>query len=274
MKEAGFIDGENVVIEYRWAEDRNEQMAALVADLVRRQVAAIVPVSTPAALAAKAATSTIPIIFAVGGDPVGSGLVRTLNRPDSNITGSTFISTGLDGKRFELLHELVPTAAVVGAIVNPTNPNAEEQTKGVQAAAAQLGLQLHLQPASSGREIDIAFRNLTELRVQAVHIGGDTLFGNRRAQLVVLSARYVLPASYNAREDAMAGGLLSYGANQIEAYRQTGIYVGKVLKGTNPADLPVMQPTKFEWVINLSTAKALGIEVPGGLLARADEVIE
>jgi ABC-type uncharacterized transport system substrate-binding protein len=275
LSEAGYVDGQNVTIEYRWAEGRLDQLPALVADLVQRRVAVIAATSTPAALAAKAATTTIPIIFEMASDPVRLGLVASLNRPGGNITGVTNANVGIAPKRLQLLHELVPTASAMALLVNPAHPTlAETNTKELQAAARALGLELHVLNASTERDFDEVFTKLIQLRAGGLVIGPDTFFTSRREQLASLTVRHAVPTIYQNREFAAAGGLLSYGADTADAYRLTGKYVGRVLKGEKPADLPVQQATKIELYINLKTAKALGVTVPNTLIGRADEVIE
>jgi putative tryptophan/tyrosine transport system substrate-binding protein len=275
LKEAGYIEGQNVAIEYRWAEGQNDRLSALAADLVARPVAVIAAGGVQAALAAKAATMTIPIVFEGGPDPVELGLVASLNRPGGNITGVSNFAAVLVAKQFELLRETVPNSAVIGVLVNPTSPSLAESTaRDAQAAGRSLGTQIHILNASTKDQIDAAFASLVRVRPDALLIGGDAFFSSRRVQLITLATRQGLPTIYNAREYPTAGGLMSYGASLVDAYRQTGVYIGKILKGANPAELPVMQPTKFELVINLTTAKAFGLQIPDRLLARADEVIE
>jgi len=275
LGETGYVQGQNVAIEYRWAEGYNDRVLALAAELVRRQVAVIVATGgNIVALAAKAATSTIPIVFTTGGDPVLMGLVTSLNRPGGNITGISALTGLLGAKRLEILHELVPKAAMIGVVMNPTNPSAEAYARELQEAARSRGQQIHILNASTDGEIDIAFASLVQLRAGAVLIVTDTFFTGWRDQLVALAARYAIPAIYDIRDFAAAGGLISYGTNFADLYRQAGLYAGRILKGEKPADLPVVQPTKFDLVINLNTAKALGLDIPPTLLARADEVIE
>jgi ABC-type uncharacterized transport system substrate-binding protein len=264
-----------VTIEYRWAEGRADRLPALVADLVQRRVAVIAATSTPAALAAKAATTTIPIIFEMASDPVQFGLVASLNRPGGNVSGVTNANVGIAPKRLQLLHELVPTAGVMALLVNPANPTlAEPNTKELQAAARALGLELHVLNASTERDFDEVFAKLIQLRAGGLVIGPDTFFSSRSEQLATLGVRHGVPTIYQNREFAVAGGLLSYGADTADAYRLTGKYVGRVLKGDKPADLPVQQATKVELFINLKTAKILGLNVPNTLIGRADEVFE
>jgi putative tryptophan/tyrosine transport system substrate-binding protein len=274
LKETGYVEGENVVIEYRWAEGRYDRLAGMAADLVRRQVNVIAAMNTLAALAAEASKTQIPIVFVTAGDPVRLGLVVSLNRPGRNITGITQLGSELVSKRLGLLRDLIPTATTIGLLVNPTDPRSKTQIKDMQEAARALGLQIHILNASTEPEINSAFAKSAELRVGALIVGTGELFNSRTEQLAGWAARQGLPAIYQAREFVTAGGLMSYGASRTDAFRQAGIYVGRVLKGEKPADLPVSQSTKFELVINLKTAKALGVTIPSGVLAIADEVIE
>jgi putative tryptophan/tyrosine transport system substrate-binding protein len=274
LADAGYVERRNVAIEYRHAEGDYDRLPALAADLVRRQVAVIVAVPTPAAVAAKAATATIPIVFVGGEDPVKVGLVANLARPGGNVTGASLLFAELGPKQLGLLRELVPTAARVGLLVNPSNMNAGDVTKDVTAAGAAMGLQIEVVQAGNILEIDAAFASLVRKRVDALVTGTDSFFFNRRLQLATLATRHAIPAVYNAREYAEAGGLMTYGTSLIEAFRQVGAYTVRILQGAKPADLPVVQSSKFEFVINLSTARALGLEIPPTVLARADEVIE
>jgi putative ABC transport system substrate-binding protein len=276
LNEAGFTEGRNVTIEYRWADDQNDRLPALAADLVRRQVAVIVAAgSTPAALAAKAATSTIPIVFYVGVDPIAVGLVASLAHPGGNITGVTTLNAEVVPKRLELLHELIPTATIIALLVNPTSPTlAETSTREAQVAAHALGLQLDVLEASTERDLDKVFATAVHLQAGAILITPDAWFNSLSKQLAALALRYAIPTIYQFREFAAAGGLLSYGGNVSEFNRQIGVVTGRILNGEKPADLPVQQSITMEQFINLKTAKALGISVPTALLVRADEVIE
>ena len=275
LTQSGYVDGRNVTIEYRWAEGRNDRLPALVADLIQRPVAAIVGLNTTAAVrAAKAATSTIPIVFAIGADPVEVGLVANLNRPSGNVTGVTFFANALAAKRLELLRVLIPTGEAIGFLVNPDNPNAGSDTRNVQVAAQALGLRLYVQNASSERDFGATFAAFVQQRVDAIFVNVDPVFTIGRDKLVALASRHAIPAIYDRHEFVAGGGLMSYGASLTDTMRQAGNYTGRILKGENPGDLPVQLPTKFELVINLKTAKALGLEVPPTLLGRADEVIE
>jgi ABC-type uncharacterized transport system substrate-binding protein len=276
LKNAGFVEGQNAAIEYRWAENEMDRLPELAADLVRRQVAVIVtPGGLPSALAAKAATSIIPIVFVVSEDPVRLGLVASLARPSGNLTGINFFSGELTAKRLELLRELVPAATRVAVLVNPANaPNTETTLKEVEAAARAIGLQIQVLNASTIREINAAFATFARERPDALFVGIEPFFNGRRTQLVHLATRHAVPASYPARDFAEAGGLMSYGADIADVWRQVGSYAGLILKGAKPADLPVVQSSKFELVINTQTATMLGLDVPPMLLARADEVIE
>jgi putative ABC transport system substrate-binding protein len=275
LGETGYVEGQNVTIEYRWANDQYDRLPALAADLARRQVSVIAATTTLAALAAKAATTTIPIVFESSGDPVQFGLVTSLNRPGGNVTGVTQLTQGLVPKELELLHELLPTARVMVLLVNPTNPSvAETTTKEVQAAARTLGLDFHVLNASTERDFDVAFANVIQLRAGGLVIAADVFFTGHSEQLAALAARHAVAAVYKGREFAAAGGLMSYGSDITDSYRLAGVYTGRILKGEKPADLPVQQATKIELIINLKTAKALGINVPNTLIGRADEVIE
>jgi putative ABC transport system substrate-binding protein len=273
LAEAGYQEGQNVSLEFRWAEGQYGRFGDLAADLVRRQVNVIVtPGSAAAALAAKAATTTIPIVFGTGGDPVQQGLVASLNRPGGNATGVNFFTVEVVAKRMQLLRELVPEAKRIAVLVNPTDPEGYQTLPDVQVAIG--GEQVLVREVATGRDIDAAFANMVREKVDALFVGPGTFFNTRRVQLAVLTARYALPAAYPTRGYPEVGGLMSYGADVLDAFRQVGLYTGRVLRGTKPADLPVLQSTKFELVINFNTARALGLEVPPSLLARADEVIE
>jgi ABC-type uncharacterized transport system substrate-binding protein len=274
LAEAGYVEGRNVAIEYRFAEGKYDRLPPLAAELVRRQVAVIVAVPTPAALAAKAATTTIPIVFAAAEDPVKVGLVGDLARPSGNVTGGSILFAELGPKQLGLLRELVPAATRIGLLINPSNVNADDLIQGLTAASAAMGVQIEVVQASSILEIDAAFASLVRKGADALVVGTDSLFFNRRLQLATLATRHAVPAIYNAREYAEAGGLISYGTSLTEALRRVGMYTGRILQGAKPGDLPVVQSSKFEFVINLSTARALGLEIPPTLLARADEVIE
>jgi putative ABC transport system substrate-binding protein len=274
LKEAGYVEGQNVAIEHRWAEGQFGQLPALAADLVRRRVAVILAFGGPAALAAKAATMTIPIVCATGVDPVAMGLVVSLNRPGANVTGITVLSTELLPKRLQLLHELIPNAAVFGVLADPAIPDIQPVITALQAAARTLGLQLVVENARTDSDLETAFETFLERQVGAVLVGNSAFYVSRREQLVALAAHRALPAMYPSREDALAGGLLSYGSSLGYGLHQAGIYTGRILKGEKPADLPVQQVTKIDLVINLKTAKALGLTIPETLLATADEVIQ
>jgi putative tryptophan/tyrosine transport system substrate-binding protein len=275
LKEAGYVEGENVAIEYRWAEEQIDRLPALAAELVRRRVAVIATAGGPtAAFAAKAATTTIPIVFVVNEDPVKLGLVASLARPGGNLTGINFLSGELVAKRLELLRELVRAVSRLAVLVNPSTGNAETIVKDLETAARAIGAQTQVFNASSGREIDTAFAALVGERPDALFVGPDPFFLSRRVQLVNLASRHAMPATYSTRDFAEAGGLMSYGTNLTDIYRQVGVYTGRILKGAKPVDLPVLQATKFELVINAQTARMLGLTVPDKLVALADEVIE
>jgi putative ABC transport system substrate-binding protein len=273
LKDTGYVEGQNVAIEYRWAEGHYERLPTLATDLLSRHVT-VITANGPAAVAAKAATTTIPIVFAVAVDPVEAGLVASLNRPGGNLTGVTALSVELAPKKLQMLHELVPTATIIALLVNSANPNAETQSRDVQAAARALGLQLHVLHAANERDLDTAFVTLAQLRVGALVIGTDGFLNSRSEQLAALTMHHAMPAIFQYREFTAAGGLMSYGSSLTDTYRQVGVYVSRILKGEKPADLPVEQATKVELIINLRTARALGLAVPTTLLARADEVIE
>jgi putative ABC transport system substrate-binding protein len=275
LKEASYVAGQNVAIEFRWARGSYDQVQTLAADLVRRQVAVIAATGgTISAQAAKAATATIPIVFNVGDDPIKSGLIGSFNRPGGNLTGVNTQSPALEPKRLGLLRELVQQAEIIAVLLNPNNPDADLQWREVQAAATAIGQPLRVFNASSESDLDTAFAALVQQRADALLVGNDVFFTNRREQIVALAARHAVPTIYAFRQFAESGGLISYSTNLVEVYRQVGLYVGRILKGEKPADLPVVQPTKFELVINLKTAKALGIKISDKLLALADEVIE
>ena len=274
LNQVGYLEKQNVTIEYRWAEGHPDRLAALAADLVRQKVTVIAATTTQAALAAQTATPTIPIVFETAGDPIKLGLVASLNRPGRNITGVTQLSSELVSKRVGLLHDVVPAVTIIAFLVNPTDPRAESQESEMQAATRALGLQIHVLKASTDSEINTAFASLAQLHAGALFVGTSDLFRSRRDQLVALAARQRLPAIYQYREYVAAGGLISYGASLTGAYRLAGNYTARILKGERAADLPVLQPTQFELVINLKTAKALALTIPPGVLAIADNVIE
>ena len=273
LSETGYVEGRNVAIEYRWAENQYDRLPALAAELVRRQVD-VIAANGPAALPAKAATTAIPIVFAAGFDPVDLGLVSSLHRPGGNVTGTSMLNVEVVPKRLQLLNELVPAATVMALLVNPSNPNAANQSRDLQAAARTLGLQLQILHASSDRDFDTVFAKLNELRAGGLVIGADAFFNTRSAQLAALALRHAMPAAYQYREFTAASGLMSYAGSITDSYRQAGIYTGRILKGEKPADLPVQRSTKLELFLNLTTAKALGLTVPLPLIGRADEVIE
>jgi ABC-type uncharacterized transport system substrate-binding protein len=275
LNETGYIEGRNLAIEYHWAEGQYDRLPALAADLVRRQVNVIAATSTPAVITAKAATTTIPIVFVTSSDPVQLGLAASLSRPGGNLTGTTTLAIEVTPKRLEILHELLPTAKLFALLVNPTNPYADILSRNVQAAARTLGLQLHILHASTEHDFDTVFATLAQLRAGGLVIGGiEIFFESRRGQLAALALRHSIPTIYQSREFAVAGGLMGYGGNTMDSYRVAGLYTGRILKGEKPADLPVQQVTKVDLIINLKTAKVLGLDIPPTLLARADEVIE
>ena len=274
LRETGYAERENVAIEYRFAENQYERLPAMAADLVQRQVNVIAAFGANAAFAAKAATSTIPVVFLTGGDPIRLGLVAHLNRPGGNLTGVTQLSMEAGPKRLELVHEMVPSAKIVALLVNPTNPISETVSRDTEAAARTLGLQLHVLPSSTESDLTAAFTTLPQLRAGALVIGPDAFFNNRSERIAALTLRHAMPAIYQYREFAAAGGLMSYGGSLTDVHRLVGAYTGRIVKGEKPADLPVQQGTKVELIINLKTAKALGLDVPLSLLGRADEVIE
>jgi len=275
LNEAGYVESQNVMVEYHWLEGQYDRLPSLMADLVRRRVAVIVTTAIPGAQAAKAATATIPIVFVVPEDPVKLGLVASLARPGGNATGINFFASEVVAKRLGLLHDLVPKAVRIAVLVNPANAVSTEATlRDIPEAARALGLQIQVLNASTNREIEAAFTTLVRDRADALFVSPDGLFGSRGVQLATLAARHAIPAALNLREQVEAGGLMSYGTDLVDTYRQIGVYTGQILKGANPADLPVLQSTKFEFVINLQTARALGIEVPNSIQLLADEVIE
>jgi len=274
LRESGYVEGENVAIEYRWAQDQYDRLPDLAADLIRRHVLVIAATDTPSAIAAKAATTTLPIVFASGGDPVKEGLVASLNRPSGNLTGVVFMASELGAKQFELLQKLLPGAARFAVLVDPTFPVTEPFLADVRAAASTMKKVIEVLIASTGRDIDAAFTNLAQTPVDALLVGPSLLTNNRRVQLITLAAYHKVPAIYSFRESAEAGGLMSYGADLTDAHRQVGVYTARILKGQKPADLSVVQSAKFEYVINLNTARAFGLTIPPEVLATADEVIE
>jgi ABC-type uncharacterized transport system substrate-binding protein len=274
LRESGYVEGQNVAIEYRWAEDQYDRLPDLAADLIRRQVAVVAATDTPAALAAKAASSTTPIVFASGGDPIKGGLVASLNRPGGNITGVSFLGSVLGAKKLGLLHELLPSAVRIAVLADPNWPITEAYVSDVRSAAVAINKPIEVLHASTGRDIDMFVAGLAQKPADALVVAPSALNYNRRVHIATLAAFHRVPAIYALRENVEAGGLMSYGANITDAHRQAGVYAGRILKGEKPADLPVMQSTKFEFVINLNTARAFGLTFPPGLLAIADEVIE
>jgi putative ABC transport system substrate-binding protein len=275
LRETGFIEGQNVRLEFRWAEHRYDQLPGMASDLFRRGVAVIAATGgIPSAQAAKAATVSIPVVFTIGDDPVRHGLTRSFNDPGGNVTGVTLLAVALDPKRLELVRELVPAASMVGMIINPGNPQSENQSREMLSPAQAMGLRLQIVRASTDSEIEAAFSALRERRADAALVGADGVFTSRRYQFVALAEHHAVPTIYQRREFVEVGGLVSYGESLADAYRQAGVYAGRILKGERPSNLPVQQPTKFELVLNLKTAKALGLAIPPTLLARADEVIE
>lgn len=275
LAQAGYVEGRNVAIEFRWAEGHYDRLSALAADLVDRQVALLVaPGGAPVALAAKSATATIPIVFEMGGDPVALGVVRSLNRPEGNLTGVSSLSVALGPKRIELLHEMLPTAATIAVVVNPTSPTAEAQRANMDEAAKRLGLRLHVLHASTEQEFGAVFEALPQIGASGLAFTSDPFYANRSQQLARLAVRHGIPAVHQSRDFTLAGGLMSYGGNFVQSHRQAGAYAGRILRGEKPSDLPVQQVTSVELLINLKAASALGITVPLALIARADEVIE
>ena len=275
LKETGYIDGQNITIEFRWAEGHYDQLPGMAADLVRRQVAVLVSTGgAPSVVAAKAATSTIPIVFTIAVDPVQLGLVTSLSRPGGNITGVNFLSAALESKRLGLLRALLPGVQLIAVLLNPNRPDHADQTKQVQEAAATISQQTHILLASNESDLDAAFATAVQLHAGAILVATDQFFNSQRDKIIALAARHAIPAIYEQREYAQAGGLMSYGTNYRDGYRQVGVYAGRILKGEKPGDLPVVQSSKFEFIINLKAARALGIEVPPSLSAEADEIIE
>ena len=275
LRELGFVEGQNIAIEYRWGNDRYDRLPELAVELVRRQVDVIAAIGTAApGLAAKAATSTIPIVFQTGSDPVSDGLVAAMNRPGGNVTGTAIFATGLEAKRLGILDEVVPKAAAIAALLNPNSAAAQTQLQDVEAAKRISGRQVRVLTVGTDHDIEVAFGTMNEERIGGLAVTSDLLFNSRLEQLIAFANRHSLPAIYSQRSYALAGGLMSYGTDLADAYRQTGVYVGRILKGENPAALPVLQSTKFEFVINLKTVAALGLTIPPGVLAIADEVIE
>jgi putative ABC transport system substrate-binding protein len=275
LREAGFLEGQNIQIEYRWAEGRYERLPALANDLVHRGIAVLVATGgEPAALAAKESTEAVPIVFIIGGDPIRMGLVTSMNRPGGNVTGLTLLSTEIEGKRLGLLQELLPKASLIAVLINPDFPSAENRQRDVLEAASRVGLKTIVVSARSESQFEPAFTTAVEQRANALMVFGDPFFNSRRDQLVALAADYKIPAIYETRDYALAGGLMSYGVNIVELYREAAHYTAQILRGAKPNDLPIMQPTKFQTVINLKTAQALGLTIPPTLLATADEVIE
>jgi putative tryptophan/tyrosine transport system substrate-binding protein len=275
LGETGYVEGRNVVIEFRWAEGQHDRLSALATELVRRQVAVIVaPGGAPAALAAKSATTTIPIVFEMGADPIAMGLVGSLNRPGGNLTGVSSLNVEVTPKRLEILQELIPTGSIVAVLINPTSPTADSQLRNLQAAARALGSQLHILHASTERDFEAVFATLSQLRPSGLVIASDTFFATHSEGLAALTIRHAMPAIHQSRDFTIAGGLMSYGGSFVESHRQAGVYTGRIIKGDKPADLPVQQVTKVELLINLKTAKSLGVTFPLPLIGRADEVIE
>jgi putative ABC transport system substrate-binding protein len=275
LKEIGYVEGQNVTIEFRWADGHYDRLPAMAADLVRRKVAVLVATGGAATvIAAKAATSTIPIVFTTGVDPVRLGFVSSLNRPGSNITGVNLFVTVLESKRLGILRQLLPGVQLIAVLVNPNRPDHDTQMRGIQEAAQTIGQQIHILPASNESAVNAAFATAVRVTAGAILVAGDPFFNSIREKIVVLAAKHSIPAIYEQREHALAGGLMSYGTNLSDGYRQAGVYAGRILKGEQPADLPVVQATKFEFVINLKAAKALGIKVPPNLAAEANEIIE